>query len=58
MNTTESITTGEAARMLGVSSETVRRWIKSGYLPAMFLPSGQARINKQSITELQNRGNQ
>lgn len=54
---TESITTGDAAHMLGVSSETVRRWIKSGYLPATFLPSGQARINKQAIIELQNRGN-
>jgi len=53
---TESITTGEAARMLGVSSETVRRWIKSGYIKAQHLPSGQARITVETITELQNRG--
>jgi len=58
MNTTEMITTGEAARMLGVSSETVRRWIRRGYIHASQTPSGQARINKQAITELQNRGNQ
>lgn len=55
---TETITTGEAARMLQVSPETVRRWIKSGYIDAQRLPSGQARINRETIIELQNRGNQ
>jgi len=55
---TEMISTGEAARMLGVSSETVRRWIKRGHIHATQMPSGQSRINKQSIIEMQNRGNQ
>ena len=56
MTTTEMISTGEAARMLRVSPETVRRWIKRGYIHATQMPSGQSRINKQCIIDMQNRG--
>jgi excisionase family DNA binding protein len=54
MTTIEMITTGEAARMLRVSPETVRRWIKRGYIHATQMPSGQSRINKQAIVAIQN----
>lgn len=32
-----------------MNGETVRRWIKSGKLAAVILPSGQARIRRETL---------
>ena len=36
---------GDAAELLGVSSDTVRRWVDSGQLPATRTPGGRRRID-------------
>lgn len=41
---------GEAARQLGVSVDTIRRWEARGYITATRTPSGQRRFD---ITEVQ-----
>ncbi len=43
------LTTGEAARELSVTDETIRRWIMAGRMPAITLPSGQFRIRREHV---------
>lgn len=43
------LTTGEAATMLSVTDETIRRWIAAGRIPAITLPSGQFRIAREHV---------
>jgi len=38
--TAVTVTTTEAAAMVGVSQRTIRRWIQRGYLPAESDPDG------------------
>ncbi len=45
------VTTGEAARHLNVSGETVRRWAHSGYLRHTLLPSGRLRFDVADLDE-------
>lgn len=45
----ELMTTGQAARVLGVSVETVRRYLDTGALDGCRLPSGQRRITRDSV---------
>ena len=40
---------GEAALALGVSVETVRRYLDQGILEGCFLPSGHRRITRASV---------
>jgi excisionase family DNA binding protein len=40
------ITTGEAAAIFDVDSDTVLRWIKSGKIPAIRTLGGHYRINR------------
>ncbi len=47
----KAITTGEAARHLNVSGETVRRWAHSGYLRHTLLPSGRLRFELADLDE-------
>jgi len=48
----EFITTGEAAKMLGVSQVTIWRWAERGLIRSIELPSGQKRIYKQDILDI------
>jgi excisionase family DNA binding protein len=44
------ITTGEAARHLGISRRTLTRWAKTGALrPALVLPSGRYKWNLDDV---------
>lgn len=47
------LTTEEAARLLGVSAYTVRRYIHDGKLDARkFIPHGKLRIPEESVLNL------
>ena len=43
---------GEAARRLGVSVDTVRRWSDEGVIEAIVLPSGHRRYRVEDIESL------
>lgn len=43
------LTTGQAAAVLGVSDETVRRWADGRRLRHVRLPSGQLRFRRSDI---------
>jgi excisionase family DNA binding protein len=45
------LTTSEAARHLGVSLSTVRRWSDMGYLRGYRTPGGQRRFPVQELDE-------
>lgn len=45
----ELLTTHEAAERVGVHVETVRRWIRSGKLPAAHTPGGELRILAEDL---------
>ena len=47
-----TLTIGEAARALGVSVDTIRRWADSGKLPVIVLPSGHRRFYTEDVAEL------
>jgi molybdopterin-binding protein len=44
-----SFTVGEAAELLGVSPDTVRRWADSGQLPVERAPGGRRRIDGKTL---------
>ncbi|HEV3352234.1 MAG TPA: helix-turn-helix domain-containing protein [Acidimicrobiales bacterium] len=44
-----SFTVGEAAELLGVSSDTVRRWVDGGELPAARTTGGRRRIDGKAL---------
>jgi excisionase family DNA binding protein len=46
------LTTGEAAALLGVSVDTVKRYLAQGRLEGINLPSGHRRITRQSVDTL------
>ena len=52
--TEDLITVEEAARILRVRSETIRRYIKNGHLPAATLPGGDYRLRTSDIQKLIN----
>ena len=53
MKQPDTLTVQEAAALLRVEPITIRRWIKSGHLPAFQLrPSGHYRISRSRITEM------
>jgi excisionase family DNA binding protein len=45
------LTTSEAARHLGVSLSTIRRWSDLGYLRGYRTPGGQRRFNVEQLDE-------
>jgi excisionase family DNA binding protein len=46
------VTVTTAAKRLGVCAETIRRWIRSGKIPAVRLPSQQVRISSVVIENI------
>ncbi len=46
------LTTGEAARLIGVSHDTVLRWCQRDKIRAVKLPSGHWRIQRHDIADL------
>ncbi len=45
------LSTSQAARVLGVSLGTVRRWSDMGYLKSYRTPGGQRRFSQEQIEE-------
>ncbi len=43
---------GEAARILGVSVETLRRWDADGKITAVRTPNGQRRFHRADVDQL------
>ena len=50
--TRDLVSTGEAAKELGVSVQTVRRWEQSGHLPAVRTPGNQRRFRRSDVEAL------
>jgi excisionase family DNA binding protein len=48
----ELLTTGAAAAVLGVSDETLRRWVEDKRVRHIRLPSGQLRFRRSDLDEL------
>lgn len=46
---------GKAAKFLGVSVQTVRRWADSGYLESVRTPGGQRRFSREALQRLADR---
>ena len=44
-----SFTVGQAAELLGVSTDTVRRWVDNGELPAARTSGGQRRVDGPAL---------
>lgn len=45
--------TGEVARMLGVSQNTVREYVRRGLLPCVFTPNDRRLFYENDVTEFQ-----
>jgi excisionase family DNA binding protein len=45
------LTISQAARELGVSLSTVRRWTNLGYLPSYRTPGGQRRFSREQLEQ-------
>jgi len=53
--TEELVTVEEAAKILKVRRETIRRYIKHGHLKAVTLPGGDYRLYEKDIQRLLSR---
>lgn len=51
----EMLTTGDVARRLGVTINTVKRWAREGRIEAVLLPSGHHRIPRAELERLRRR---
>lgn len=49
---TEYIKPGEAAGMLGVSTDSIRRYVDSGAIEGITTPGGQRRIDRESVANI------
>lgn len=45
----ESLSTGQAAKLCGVTPDTVLRWVKSGRVPAYRTPGGHCRLHREDL---------
>ncbi len=53
--TTKLLSTGQAAKLLNVTPDTVLKWIAKGQLPAIQTPGGHNRINCSDVDAIANR---
>lgn len=44
------ITASQAAELLAVSADTIRRWAREGRIKVVVLPSGQQRYSRAELT--------
>lgn len=51
----ELVTVEEAAKILKVRRETIRRYIKNGHLQALTLPGGDYRLRERDIQKILSR---
>jgi len=51
---TNYILPGEAAELLGVTRDTIRRYVDTGLLEGIKTPGGQRRIDRDSIEAAKN----
>ena len=49
---TNYIKPGEAAEMLGVSRDSIRRYVDSGAIDGITTPGGQRRIDRESVNNI------
>lgn len=49
---TDYIKPGEAADLLGVTRDTIRRYVDSGLITGIKTPGGQRRIERQSVEQV------
>lgn len=49
---TDYILPGEAADLLGVTRDTIRRYVDTGLLEGIKTPGGQRRIDRQSVEQI------
>ena len=49
---TEYIKPGKAAALLGVSRDSIRRYVDSGAISGITTPGGQRRIDRQSVDSI------
>jgi excisionase family DNA binding protein len=49
---TDYLMPGEAADLLGVTRDTIRRYVDSGLLEGIKTPGGQRRIDRQSVEQI------
>ena len=43
------ISPAEAARMLGVSADTIRKYVRAGLLPGKLFPGGRVRLEAAAV---------
>lgn len=48
----KSITTAQAAKRLGVSPQTVQKWVDAGYLPAWKTVGGHRRLDAEAVERM------
>lgn len=48
----KSITTAQAAEKLGVSPQTVQKWVDAGYLPAWKTMGGHRRLDEEAVDRM------
>src|SRR5687768_16384126 len=53
---TSFVRLGEAARQLGVSVDTVRRYVEAGRLPSFRTPGGQTQVRAEDVAALRGLG--
>ena len=51
-NDQEYVSIGEAARALGVSAETLRRWERAGTITAIRTPTGHRRFPRTELDRI------
>jgi excisionase family DNA binding protein len=48
----EKLKTGEAARLIGVHIQTIRRWAAAGLIKTLTLPSGQRLVYRSEVERI------